>query len=243
VDADWQDRLDQMEAWYHELLQHGAQKAEDELMWEHRPYAERLSQFRGRVIDVGGGAGIARRFLPVEVDYWVVDPGDCWQTEKWQEFSVRFHKGPCHFIRGVGEELPFGDAEFDGALALWSFNHANDPTACLSEIYRVLRPGARALIVLEDMQPTLADTCRLWLQEQRQRLGRRVGFPMSWHQEEIRTAAQTFLHRLSGRPWPLQPDHVRIEEAELSSSLSGRFNLLDRTWAGGYLSYDMEKLR
>jgi ubiquinone/menaquinone biosynthesis C-methylase UbiE len=242
VGVDWQDRLTQMETWYHEFLGQGAEEAERTLMWEHRPYAERLSRFRGRVIDVGGGAGLARRFLSENVDYWVVDPGQCWQTEGWQEFSSRFHNGPIHFVTGVGEDLPFGDAEFDGALALWSFNHASDPGTCLSEIHRVLKPGGKSLIVLEDMEPTLSDTWRLWLQEQRERLGRRAEFPIAWHQDEIQTAAQTLRHRLKQRTWPLQPDHVRVEEAQLRAVMQGRFKMLNRSWAGGFLFYDMEKL-
>ena len=242
MSVDWQDRLSQMEDWYRDFLGQGAEQAELTLMWEHRPYAERLSRFHGKVIDVGGGAGLARRFLPDDVDYWVVDPAECWQTEEWREFSSRFHKSRVHFVAGVGENLPFGDAEFDGALALWSFNHAQDPCACLTQIHRVLKPGGRALVVLEDMAPTLADTWQLWVQEQRGRFGRTAEFSIRWHQDEIQTAAQTLRHRLSRRPWPLQADHVRVEEAKLRTVMHGRFKRLERSWAGGFLFYDLEKL-
>lgn len=238
----WQDRLVQMERWYTELLSQGIDDAERQLMWDYRPYAERLSLFRGRVIDVGGGAGLARHFLHSDVDYWVVDPSDSWQKAEWQKFGRRFHEGPVHFVPGVGEDLPFGDAEFDGALALWSFNHARDPSKCLCEMRRVLKPGGRALVILEDMEPTLWDTFRLWLQELRTRRGRRPDFPIGWHQEKIQTARQTLLHRLARRPWPLQPDHVRIQETRLKEVMRGRFQLLDRNWAGGFLAYEMTAL-
>lgn len=239
---EWRDRLTMMEGWYDELLGQDYDQAERELLWDHRAYAKRLAQFQGRVIDVGGGAGLARRFLADSVDYWVVDPSDTWQRPQWQEFRSKFHAGPSHFTSGVGEDLPFGDEEFDGALALWSLNHARDPSKCLLEMARVLKPGGRALIVLEDMEPTFGDILSLWLQEHKEQIGRTVGSPIDWHQETIRTAAQTLRHRLSGKPWPLQPDHTRVEEGQLKAAMHRRFKLLSRSWAGGFLAYEMQKL-
>jgi hypothetical protein len=92
------------------------------------------------------------------------------------------------------------------------------------------------------MEPSLSDTLRLWLQELRKRRGQRSEFPIGWHQEGIETVRQTVSHRLAGRPWPLQPDHVHIEEAKLKRVMRHRLRLLNRSWQGGYLSYEMEAL-
>ena len=54
---------------------------------------------------------------------------------------------------------------------------------------------------------------------------------------------QTMRHRLARRAWPLQPDHVRIEEAQLKAVMRGRFKLLSRSWKGGFLRYEMEALK
>ncbi|MEO8175984.1 MAG: class I SAM-dependent methyltransferase [Sphingomicrobium sp.] len=209
------------------------------MLWDHRAFAERLARFHGRVIDVGGGAGLARRYLPDDVDYWVVDPSETWQGPQWREFAAKFHHGQSHFTVGVGEQLPFSDGEFDGALAMWSFNHANDPIQCLGEIGRVLRPGGRALIVLEDMEPSYGDIGRLWLQE---RSRRTIQFPIEWHQEGIPTAADTLRHRLARRPWPLQPDHTRVDERQLKAAMRNRFKILSRSWQGGFLAFELHKL-
>ncbi len=49
-------------------------------------------------------------------------------------------------------QLPFADASFDGATVGWGMRNLVDLDAGLAEIARVLRPGAR-LVVLETSQP------------------------------------------------------------------------------------------
>jgi SAM-dependent methyltransferase len=46
--------------------------------------------------------------------------------------------------------LPFPDASFDGAVSVQVFEYVKDIAAALSEVYRVLRPGGRAVIVDTD---------------------------------------------------------------------------------------------
>ena len=43
--------------------------------------------------------------------------------------------------------LPFADAEFDGVIAVHSIEHVPDPERALSEMARVLKPGACAVLV------------------------------------------------------------------------------------------------
>jgi len=44
-------------------------------------------------------------------------------------------------VEGVGEDLPFEDAEFDFALAMSVMEHVREPLKVFHEVHRVLRPG------------------------------------------------------------------------------------------------------
>jgi SAM-dependent methyltransferase len=44
---------------------------------------------------------------------------------------------------GDVESLPFADASFDGVLLSGVIHHLPDPTRCIGEVFRVLRPGGR----------------------------------------------------------------------------------------------------
>jgi SAM-dependent methyltransferase len=57
------------------------------------------------------------------------------------------------FVLGDVASLPFPDASFDLVVSTLSMHHWSDPTAGLSEIGRVLRPGGRALVW--DLRPGL----------------------------------------------------------------------------------------
>lgn len=238
----WQARLSEMETWYRDFLGLGRARVEEDLLWDYEPYALLLRTLRGQIIDVGGGAGLAGRFLSPGCEYVVVDPSPVWAEPEWRDISEEFNRGGVKpsFVTGTGEALPFSDAKFDGLLAFWSFNHAADALACVDEASRVLKPGARALIVLEDMIPGWGDVARLWIQELAERhLGRKRQFPIGWSQKGLEDAAATASFKLSGGRWPLQDDHIRIEDDAFQAELKGRFRVVDRNWKGGFLSYEL----
>jgi demethylmenaquinone methyltransferase/2-methoxy-6-polyprenyl-1,4-benzoquinol methylase len=58
-------------------------------------------------------------------------------------------------VLGVGEQIPFADAQFDFLSMGYALRHLGDLRAAFSEFYRVLRPGGR-LCILEITTPSRA---------------------------------------------------------------------------------------
>jgi SAM-dependent methyltransferase len=241
--ASWRMRQLEMEEWYHNLAK-DSQAAADALRLDYQPYVDILSTVTGIVLDVGGGAGFAGAYLRPETDYIVIDPSTSWRAVEWPNISRRLSTAGAApvFVRGIGEHLPFPADTFDAAFAFWSLNHAVDPQQCIVEMHRVLKTSGTALLVLEDMEPTWSDTLvRAWRGMCR-RLGWRSQYPIYWHQGEIQTVKATFEYKLSGKPWPLQRDHLRINDSDLHRWLHRRFTVVDRSWEGGFLSYRLISL-
>jgi SAM-dependent methyltransferase len=239
----WRTRQVEMETWYNNLAK-DPQAAADALKLEYQPYVGILSTATGVVLDVGGGAGFAGAYLRPETDYIVIDPSTSWRAAEWASISRRLSTAGASpiLVRGVGEHLPFPANSFDAAFAFWSLNHAVDPQQCLVEMHRVLKTSGTVLLVLEDMEPTWSDTLERAWRGVRRRLGWRARYPMHWHQGEIQTVRATFEYKLSGKPWPLQRDHLRITNSDLRRWLHGRFTVVDRSWEGGFLSYRLISL-
>jgi len=222
-----------MEGWYRDLLASGT--AEQFLQTDYAAHAGYLGTLSGRVLDVGGGAGVAGRYLPPDCEHVVLDPAAVWNDPAWRELGSRFAGArPIRFIQGTGEAMPFADAEFDAGLAFWSLNHAQDPSACVRELARVLKHGAKALFVLEDMEPTWLDFARCV----GQRIGRLAGGTVDGF-GFFGSFRESALHKLSGKPWPLQEDHCRILERDLMGWAAPHFRLVNRQWRGGFLTLEL----
>lgn len=107
------------------------------------PLAPLLADLAGiepgqRVLDVGCGPGaltieLAARVGPGNVT--AVDP-----SEPFVAAARQRHPG-VDVRRAAAEELPFGDGEFDAALAQLVVHFMTDPVAGLREMTRVTRPG------------------------------------------------------------------------------------------------------
>lgn len=225
----WIERQSEMVGWYQDLIATPL-AAEESIAYHYAPLASQLVTLSGRILDLGGGHGAARQYLPYGVEHIVIDPSLNWLGAEWgtmTEYFPRLKEGVC-FIRGVGEYLPFPARTFDAVLAFWSLNHTSDPEQVFREVQRVLRPGGRLLAVLEDMEPTWYDLVT-WNFLARGRRGMAKLLP------------KKFQVTFGGREWPLQSDHLRIHEADVQRWSAHGFKVLRRYWVNNYLTYDLQR--
>ncbi len=90
---------------------------------------------RPRILDVGAGNcknGLQLEAMGFRVEFLDLDPQN------------------SRVIEGDMHELPFDSAAFDFVLCHHAFEHSVAPLIVLCEMYRVLRPGGRAVIVVPD---------------------------------------------------------------------------------------------
>lgn len=59
---------------------------------------------------------------------------------------------PSTDVLGVGQDLPFRDNTFDGALSLAVLEHVDDPFRCARELIRVVKPGGRIMAIVPFLQ-------------------------------------------------------------------------------------------
>jgi SAM-dependent methyltransferase len=225
-----------MEEWYRDLIARPS-AASSCFAREYEPYSFYLSNLRGSILDVGGGVGLVRDYLIGKVQHVVIDPSLTWLDQSCSSIATRFPstKERGLFVRGIGALLPFASGSFDNVLALWSLKHSTDPAQCISEIYDVLRPGGRALLVLEDMEPSWPDVLLQCAHKIMKRLGIPLDREVSFHGGPG-GAKRTILHKLLGREWPLQVDHKRIEEDLLRQQFEFRVRIIKRDWTSGFLT-------
>lgn len=96
------------------------------------------------VLDVGAGTGIvsalAQQIVGPDGTVVALDPsrGMLEQARK---------RGVHHTVQGLGERLPFDDAQFDLVTMGYALRHVADLGETFAEYYRVLKPGGKVLIL------------------------------------------------------------------------------------------------
>ena len=108
-----------------------------------------------RVLDLGSGPG-----LFAEEMAQMVGPTGCVRGVDLSESMVAISRARCadspqvDFQIGDAVSLPFGDGDFDACVSVQTLEFVGDVDAALSELYRVLKPGGRLVIVDTDWGAT-----------------------------------------------------------------------------------------
>jgi len=93
------------------------------------------------VLDLGSGTGAAFEQLK-DYETTAIDP-----DEKMLELNSFKNK-----VLGTAENLPFSENSFDNVLCSFVWRNVSDTDKALNEIYRVLRPGGK-LVLLDMTRP------------------------------------------------------------------------------------------
>ena len=112
-----------------------------------------------RVLDVGSGPGHQTFEMATVVgDAGRIDGRSCRQCPRDRAAPLHWIRN-VHFQRGEAAHLPFDDATFNAAMSSQVFEYLNDVPSGLAEMFRVLKPGGRALIHGTDWGALLWHAC------------------------------------------------------------------------------------
>jgi ubiquinone/menaquinone biosynthesis C-methylase UbiE len=107
---------------------------------EHR--RRLLAGLSGEVVEIGAGNGLNFPHYPPEVKRLVaVEPER--RLRALAEQQAHTAPVPVELIDGRGEQLPFPDSSFDGAVVCMTLCSVADPHAALVELHRILRPDGQ----------------------------------------------------------------------------------------------------
>jgi len=124
------------------------------------PFYERLIPFRqvgrfeecldlpanGRLLDVGGGTGrVAQAIRHLVSQTYVLD-------ESLGMLLQARSKNGLSLVCSTSERLPFAEKTFDRVLVVDALHHVANQRLTALEIWRVLKPGGKALIVEPDIR-------------------------------------------------------------------------------------------
>ena len=105
-----------------------------------------LSGVRGKVLEVGFGAGHNLPFYPPAVDKLVaIDPSQ--QGAKLARKRIAAAPFPVEYAPLEGEKIDAPDASFDSVVSTFTLCSIPDPTAALRQIRRVLKPGGKLFLI------------------------------------------------------------------------------------------------
>ena len=165
---------------------------------------EHLATLQGDVLDVGCGEGpyddvLGPRAERGAITWTGIEPDAALAAE----VEARRPWGRVHALaaEALGDaDGPLGDARFDHALVLRSWNHLRDPGTVIDSLVGRLRPGG-SLLVVDNVAFGLART------PAQSRRARALPLPLEHHRNDD---AQAALRRIEGRA--LARDALRLEE-------------------------------
>ena len=104
-------------------------------------------QAQDTVLDVCGGAGHLSRHLSSRAKEFVVLDLTREQLQTGREGAAREGIDNVRFVEGDALAIPFPSGDFDLAMCRFALHHLTDPSAALSEMARVVRPGGYVAVV------------------------------------------------------------------------------------------------
>jgi ubiquinone/menaquinone biosynthesis C-methylase UbiE len=120
------------------MYQRMAPKLDEKGGAEHRD--ELLADLRGRVIEVGAGAGANFPHYPATVEEVVAVEPEPYLRERARE-AAQSAPVPVRVVEGEADALPARDQEFDAGIASLVLCSVPDQDAALAELHRVIKPG------------------------------------------------------------------------------------------------------
>jgi ubiquinone/menaquinone biosynthesis C-methylase UbiE len=95
------------------------------------------------ILDVPCGGGVAFRGIPTDrkISYYAVDIAPA-QLDRARDEAKKLKLGGIEFVEGDVAKLPYESETFDLCVSYAGLHCFPDPLAALTEIHRVLRPGA-----------------------------------------------------------------------------------------------------
>jgi ubiquinone/menaquinone biosynthesis C-methylase UbiE len=153
-----------------------------------RLFRERKFDLRGarRILDVGSGAGqIAKHLIKYSDPAAEITCSDL-SPEMLRRAGNRLKSDRLQFVVADLTRLPFADASFDCVTCGYVLEHLPDPRLGLSELSRVMLPGARMLLLATEDTFVGAWTSRIWCcrtynRRELARICEEVG--LVWHRE------------------------------------------------------------
>jgi ubiquinone/menaquinone biosynthesis C-methylase UbiE len=145
-----------------------ARQAETFAVWAENVDADVGARFgaalgeaaRGRLIDVACGPGVVTAALAPKAAAVVAFDATAPMLDKARARCAKAGLGNVEFKIGDAENLPFADAEFDGAVTRAAVHHFAEPQRAFDEMCRVLRPGG-AVVVADVISSEDAEESRL----------------------------------------------------------------------------------
>jgi SAM-dependent methyltransferase len=99
------------------------------------------------LIDIACGPGVVTAALAPGAASVVAYDATAQMLEKAKARCTKAGVRNVEFRSGNAENLPFADAQFDGAVTRAAVHHFADPQRAFNEMFRVLRPGGTAVIL------------------------------------------------------------------------------------------------
>ena len=111
---------------------------------------KQLGDCKGKpILDMSSGCGsFVLQGLVAGWDVYGIEP------EQWKQdlIDLKFKENdyPAEWRerikKGIGEELPYENEQFDGFNSWQTFEHVQNVDSCLTELHRVLKPGGKGII-------------------------------------------------------------------------------------------------